>query len=171
MADPAKSGEKKSGLPIKTMALVLGLLVAEAAGVIAFFKLTGGPSEVQGKGLAEAGVSSAEQMQEVLIVNDKFPNHHTGRVWLWEAEIQVKVKQKHLAHVQRIVEERNAEIKSAVGRLFRTAHHNHLTEPNLETITRQLSQLLRDIFGQDAEGEERVQAVLLPNCVGFPADF
>jgi len=171
MAESDQIASEKKGLPLKTMIVVLALLIAEGAGVVAFFKLTGGPNEVQGKGLAESAASDGEQMQEVLIVNDKFPNHHTGRVWLWDAEIQIKVKEKHLSHVQRVVEERNAEIKTAIGKLFRTAHHNHLTEPNLETITRQLEQRLRGIFGQDAEGDERVQAVLIPNCTGFPADF
>ncbi|MEC9373594.1 MAG: hypothetical protein VYC34_07110 [Planctomycetota bacterium] len=171
MAEEKTEAKPAGKLPLKTMLVILGLLVAEGVAVVGVLSVWGQPSEVQGKELADTQAAAGEQMVEVLIVNDKFPNHHTGRVWLWEAEIQIKVQEKNLDYVSRTVEDRNAEIKSAIAKLFRTAHHNHLKEPNLETITRQLETLLREIFGRDADGQERVVAVLIPKCVGFPADF
>jgi flagellar basal body-associated protein FliL len=167
----AESDGGKKRLPIKTIAIVAALLVAEAAVVVGIIMMWGQPSDVRAQGLASEDRAAGEQMTEVLIVNDKFPNHHTGRVFLWEAEVQIKVRQKHLEFVKRVVEERAAEIKTNVAKIFRSAHHNHLKEPQLETLTRRLEEMLRDVFGQDAEGEERVVEVLIPKCVGFPADF
>ncbi len=171
MSEQTSEKQAKKGLPIKTIVVVLGLLVIEAVVVIGAVTMLGKPNEVQGQGFVDETPGIDEQMSEVLIVADKFPNHHTGRVWLWDTEVQVKVKGKHLEHVQSIVQDRSAELKSGIGRIIRTAHHNHLKEPNLETISRQLREYLYGVFGQDAEGEDRLQEVFLPRCVGFPADF
>lgn len=162
---------KKKGLPIKTIVLVLGLLVAEAGVVIGVVSLGGAPEAVKGGQLELTPADELEAVSELLIAREKFPNHHTGRVWLWDIEIQVQVKQKHRAFVEKLQKERGAEIKTGISQIIRTAHQNHLQEPNLETLTRQLAQYLRDTFGSDADGESRIQRVLIPQCVGFPADF
>jgi len=168
-----KASETKRGRkpPIKTILVVLGLLAAEGVAVVGVLTLWGRPGEVQGSNVDPSQMDLGEQLHEVLIVHDKFPNHHTGRVWLWDTEVQIQVKQKHLDHVKRALEERQAEIKTGVSRIIRNAHQNHLQEPNLQTLTRQLTQYLRDVLGTGPDAEERVQQVLIPRCVGFPADF
>ena len=117
------------------------------------------------------GTPLAEQIRELLIVDDRFPNHQSGRVWLWQTEIQMQVRQKNLAYAQRVLEERSAEIKTGVAQIVRTSHHKHLTEPNLDTLNRQIEEYLRDVFEYDASGESRVERVLIPKCTGVPADF
>lgn len=162
---------KKKGLPLKTILVVLGLLVAEGAAVVGFVMFSGSPETVKGGELELTPVDELESVSELMIVRDKFPNHHTGRVWLWDIEVQVQVKQKHKERVEKVLQDRGAEIKTGISQIIRTAHQNHLQEPNLETLTRQLTQYLREVFGSDADGDPRIQRVLLPNCVGFPADF
>ncbi|TVQ31264.1 MAG: hypothetical protein EA376_10365 [Phycisphaeraceae bacterium] len=169
MAEEAAQPQKKKSK--KTVIVVLGLLVAEAVAVVAVFSLWVKPGEVRGQGIVSSPDDHLNQLHEVLIVNDRFPNHHTGRVWLWDTEIQIQVRQKHADFVRRLLEERNAEIKTSVSQIIRTAHHNHMKEPNLETLNRQLLTALRGIFGEDASGDQRVVSVLIPKCVGFPADF
>ncbi len=161
----------KKGLPLKTILVVLGLLLAEGGVVIGFVMFSGSPDTVQGGELELTPIDELESVSELMIVRDKFPNHHTGRVWLWDIEAQVQVKQKHRERVEKVLQDRGAEIKTGISQIIRTAHQNHLQEPNLETLTRQLTQYLRDVFGTDADGEPRILRVLLPNCVGFPADF
>lgn len=161
----------KKKLPIKAMLIVLGLLVAEAVVVVGVVSMGGPPAEVKGGVIDLAPADTLEATGELLIVRDKFPNHSTGRVWLWDLEVQVQVKVKHREHVEKVLDERGAEIKTGISRILRNAHQNHLQEPNLETVTRQFAQYLRTVFGKDPDGEERVQEVLLPQLVGFPADF
>jgi len=168
MAEEAAKPQKKSK---KTVVVVLGLLAAEAVVVVAVFMLWVQPGEVRGQDITVSADDHLNQLSEVLIVNDRFPNHHTGRVWLWDTEVQIQVRQKHVEYVRRVLEERNAEIKTGVSQIIRTAHHNHMKEPNLETLTRQLQTFLRQTFGEDASGDQRVVNVLIPKCVGFPADF
>lgn len=166
--EEAKAPKKKS---LKPLLVVAALLVGEGVGVMVFMKVLGKPNPVQGQEIVDDGLAELERIHEVLIVADRFPNNYTGRTWLWEAEIQAQVKQKNLADVERVLEERNAEIKTGVSRIFRAAHHNYFTEANLETLTRQVTEYLREVFGQDASGEERIVRVLIPKCVGFPADY
>jgi len=170
-AEKAPASEPKKKLSVKMIVMILGLMIAEAAAVFLVLNMVGGPPEVKAEGIAESPADELEQIREVLIVDDRFPNHQTGRVWLWETEVQMQVRQKNLDYVQRVLEERSAEIKTGVAQIVRTSHHKHLTEPNLDTLNRQIEQYLRDVFGFDAEGEPRVERVLIPKCTGFPADF
>lgn len=162
--------EKKSGkIGLKTIILVAGLLGGEAAIVGVAMMMWAGPGEVQAE-IVETEDAEAETISELLIVSDRFPNHQSGKIWLWDTEIQIQVKLKNLEFVERILEDRNAEIKTGVSALWRNAHHRHLTEPKLETMTRQLSEFLESVFGEDSNGESRVHMVLIPRCVGMPGD-
>jgi hypothetical protein len=162
---------QKKRLPLKTLLLILGLLAGEAVAVFVIASMWAAPAKVEAGGVAQIETQTLEQLNELLIVEDRFPNHQTGRVWLWDTEVQVQVKQKHLDYVERVLEERRAEIKTGISQIWRNAHQRHLTEPDLATLNRQTATYLNDIFGADSEGETRIQRVLIPKCVGFPADF
>jgi len=170
-APAEEGGAKKKGLPIKMIAVVLVLMVVEGAAVFLVLGKLGGPPEVQAQGLSEDPADELEQIRELMIVDDRFPNHQSGRVWLWQVEIQMQVRQKNLAYSERLLEERAAEIKTGVAQIIRTSHHKHLTEPNLDTLNRQIEEYLIDVFGYDGAGEPRVERVLIPRCTGVPADF
>lgn len=171
-SDQASTGAAgKKGLPIKAVLIVLALLLVEAAVVIGVVSVGRPPDAVKGGEIELAPVDALNEIGEILIAHDKFPNHQTGRVWLWDVEVQAQVKQMHLAYVEKVLQERGAEIKTGISQIVRTAHQKHLEEPNLETLTRQFAQYLREVFGEDPNGEARIQRVLLPQCVGFPADF
>lgn len=162
---------KGKRLPLKTLLTIFGLLAGEAVAVFFIAMHLGQPGKVQGQEIPGIVINEQDQLHEVLVVEDRFPNHQTGRVWLWETEVQVQVKQKHVDYVQRMLEERNAEIKTGISQIWRNAQQRHLTEPNLETLNRQTAAYLNEIFGQDSEGESRIQRVMIPKCLGFPADF
>ncbi|MCB9848443.1 MAG: hypothetical protein H6814_08525 [Phycisphaeraceae bacterium] len=163
------SKEKSGKIGLKTIVLVVGLLGVEAAVVGVAMTMWAGPGEVQAE-IVTTDDAAAENVHELMIVSDRFPNHQSGKIWLWDTEIQIQVKQKNLDYVQRVLEERNAEIKTGISTLWRNAHHRHLTEPNLETMTRQLTEYLSSVFGEDADGQPRVYKVLIPRCVGLPGD-
>lgn len=170
MADETPDAPAKK-LPLKTIIVVLGLLIAEGAGVVFIMGMLGKPGQVQAGEPSELVLDDADQIAELLIVEDRFPNHQTGRVWLWETELQVQVKHKNRAYVEQVLEERRAEIKTGIATIWRNAHQRHLTEPNLETLNRQATTFLNEVFGHDSEGQVRIERVLIPKCVGFPVDF
>jgi hypothetical protein len=188
-------------LPLKTIVVVLGMLVAEGAGIMVFMSMLGKPSEVQGVHLDSDHSAENEKLVEIPVLSEKYTNSSTGRMWIWDTEIIIKVKSKHAgaapagkdakkddghgghggdahgdaAHAAPGVREelagRLAEVRTGIGSIWGSAQHNYFSEPGRETLTRQTLEYLRRAFGQDAAGEDRIQAVLIPKCLGYPADF
>ncbi|MGP1310457.1 MAG: hypothetical protein ACTS27_09700 [Phycisphaerales bacterium] len=188
---PAKNAEqpaeeKKKGLPIKTIGIVVGLLVVEAAGMYFVLGATGKPKETHaaevegshgaakggghGDGHGESGGPVAEVM-EIPVLKDRLPNNSTGRPWIWDTEIIVQVKGAEGEHIKAILESRSAEIRTGLGRIWRTAQHAHFNEPGLETLTRLATAFLDDLLGPDPEGHSYLKQVLIARCVGYPTDY
>jgi len=167
-ADPAAPAKK--GLPVKAIGAVGVIMLIEGAAVFMVAKGTSpqaASAEVQVEGKDQ---TDHEASVEIALVDDRFQNIQTGRVWVWDAEIVLKVKSKNQAFVEETLASRSSEIKEGVSMIFRRAQHNQLKEPGLETINRQLSAYLNQVFGKDAESKERLERIIIPKCKGFPAD-
>jgi flagellar basal body-associated protein FliL len=162
--------DEKKKLPIKTITIVAAVLLVEAVAISAVFIFSGGPSEVRAEDMANDPALVAEQPAEVLIIADKFQNTRVGRTLLYDTEIYIVVKQKHLGEVQQTLEQLSASIKSDIAAIFRRAEPAQLTEPDMSTIRRQVRAVLEERLGTNDEGESVVQEVLIPTCTQFRAD-
>jgi len=164
----AEGGGKK-GLPIKTIAIVLVMMIAEAAVIVGAITMLGKPSDVQATGLSEA--DPMEEVVEVPVLSERFVNKSTGRAWLWDTEIVVKVKRRHADEVRTKIENRRAEIRTAINSIWATAQDAYFHEPGRATLSRQVLEYFHDTFGEDPVTEEPlVKDVLIPKCLGFPSD-
>lgn len=164
----APPAEKKGGkkLPI----IIATLMLVEGAAVFGVVKvLSGGPSDAEAAIEGEA-LAGEQAPVEILLVNDAFQNMQTGRVWEWRVEIYLRVRQKNVEEVQRVQTRDSAMIKEGIALIFRRAHDRHLREPGLETVQRQITTYVNEVFGSDPDGIPRVDRVLIPECKGFPAD-
>lgn len=164
------SSSSKKKLPLKTIVIVLAMLVIEAGVLIGAITMFGGPS----KAVADDGVvepSPDELLVEIPVVHEKFNNSATGRVWLWDTEVLVQVREKDQAAIEETLARRQAEIRTGISAIVASAQHGYFTEPGRQTLTRQLTDYLREVFKQRGETESRVTMVLVPKCVGMPADF
>jgi hypothetical protein len=192
---PAKPSEqpapeaKKKGLPIKTIGIVVGLLVVEAAAMYFVLGATGKPKETEaaevagasghgasksdghGGGHGDAGSGAIPAIMEIGVLKERLPNSSTGRPWIWDTEVIVQTKGVDGEHVKAILESRSAEIRTGIGRIWRTAQHAHFNEPGLETLTRLVTAFLDDLLGPDPEGHSYIKRVLLARCVGYPTDY
>lgn len=165
-ATPAPA-RRKSKAPL----IVGAVMVVEAALIVGVVKFVGaGAGSAQAHQIEGQAEASALATVEIPLVDEKFQNMQTGRVWIWDTTIVLKVKQKNKEFVEKELERRKSEIKEAVAMIFRKATHAQLKEPGLDAVGRQLTALVNQIFGVDAEGRERVDRVLIPRCRGFPAD-
>ncbi len=163
-AAPAKSGKK-------TMIVVAALMAVEAAAVIGVMSLTGPKSaEADSHVLHGTDAPDTESAKEIPLIGDRFQNLQTGRVWIWDCEIVLKVKNKNKEYVERVLNSRGAEIQEGLSTIFRKAQHVHLKEPGLETLNRQVSAFMSFVLEKDADGNERFEKVMIPKCKGFPAD-
>jgi len=172
-----KPGEEapapKKSLPIKTIAVVLAMLVVEAGGIVAFMSMMGKPSEVNAVQVQDHHESSGSELIELPVLNEKFTNSRQGRVWIWNIEVIVQVKESNAEAVGMEIEAKKALIRTGVSKIIAAAQHAYFNEPGRETLTRQVQEFMngQDVIAPNAEGEPRIEAVLIPGCIGFPADY
>lgn len=163
--------EKKKKPPIVAIGAVLVVMIVEAAVVFVVAGMTSGGSSAAASELLDGRTAAGEAMVEVPVFSGKFQNLTSGRVYIWETEIVLEVRQKNAAHITQQLEQRQAAVREAIARIYRRAQHTQLKEPGSETIMRQLTAVLDDFFGPDGEGKSRISRVLVPVCDGYPADF
>ncbi|MEQ8843776.1 MAG: hypothetical protein RIB58_02895 [Phycisphaerales bacterium] len=173
MADEEKkdggSEEKKAkgGFSAKMLAVILAIMAVEGVGI---FLLVTMMSSTPKDAAAEIVSDEAdpESLVEVLLTEEQYQNMTSNQVWIWEAEIYLKVRRKNLEFVERQLEQRSAEIQEGITQIFRRAKLTELREPDFRTGSRQLTALVNDVFGNDADGLPRVERLVIAKLRGFP---
>jgi len=169
-AETTEEVSPKKGGGLKTMIIVAVLMIVEAGGLFVLIKGMGGPKAVEASELQGLEGTGAEAPVEIMLVEDRFQNMQTGRVWEWRTQIFLRVRQKNVEEIKRIMERDAASIKEGIGMIFSRAQDRHLREPGRETLIRQLTTYLNEAFGLDADGLPRIDRVIIPELKGFPAD-
>ena len=166
--DDASSESKGGGL--KMIIIIAVIMVVEGAGVYFLVNMMGGPNGVEASEMAMLEGTGEDAPVELELVEDRFQNMSTGHVWEWRVQIVLRARQKNAAHIETIKTRDAALLKEGVALIFRRAQDRHLREPGLETITRQLTTYVNEVFGVDADGMPRVDRVIIPECKGFRSD-
>lgn len=166
----APQAPAKKGSPVKLFGIVGVLMILQGAGVFMLARMTGPQPAAAAASLLTADQTDHEATAEVALLDDRFQNMQSGRVWIWDMEFVLKVKAKNQEFVQQQLESRAAEIKEGVALIIRKAQHSQLREPGLESINRQIVAYLNTCLGADAEGKSRIERLLIPKCKGFPAE-
>ena len=169
-AAPAE-GEKKKGLPLMPILTVAAVLVVEAVVIVALFMFSGGPTDVKAEPGVADEVALGEKPAEALVVAGKFQNTQSGRSFMYDTEIYVVVKQKHLAEVEERIAAMQASIQRDITTIFRRAQPSHLREQELATLTRQVKATLDEHFGRDEQDEPIIDEVLIAKCMEFASDY
>jgi len=163
---------KKKGGGMMTFVIIGAIMLVEAAAVFAIMKVTmGSSSSAQVRGIEGEEPSEEERLVEVELLKERFQNMATGRVWQWQVDVFLQVRNRNLGRVEAEMVERENEIREGIARIIRSAQDRHLREPGLETVTRQLTRYINDVFGFDPDGLPRVERVLVPRCMGAPMDY
>lgn len=169
MADQTPdAGQQESGKRGKGM-LLGGILVAvmllEGGGIffaMRFFGADAAPAS--GAGLVDVEPQEPSH-QELLVANFRAPNMKTGKLYLYDIEIQVLVAEKNVERVRELLENRKATFEDRLARIVRSADPQQLQEPGLEILRRQVKHEIDQIAGQ----EDIVSEVLIPKCTPLPA--
>lgn len=168
----AQAGEGKKPLPIKTIAIVAGVLLIEAVAICAVFMLSGQPADVQATEFAVDPAAMGEQPAEVLVVDDKFQNNQAGVSFIYDAKIVIRVKTKHLNEIEAKLDKLRWKTQGEIATIYRRAQPSHLNEPELSTIRRQVQATLDQLFGLDPEtGGSYILEVLIPNQKRYRSDL
>ncbi len=177
MSDEAPAAEStteaKKGLPIKTIVVILALLVMEGGAIVFLMTMMGKPSEVSAMDVLKDPEQELREVRELPVLQDKFSNAKQGRLWIWDMEIVVAVEARNEIEVQEVLDRRGSLIRSGIGRIVASAQHTYFQEPGYDTIRRQIIDFLAsdELVGTDPDGEPLVLDVLVPSCIGFPADY
>lgn len=153
--------------------MILAILVIEAVGIIGAMKFLGGPpakaSAIELPHRTEA--SEDDKIVEALVLNAKMANNKSGVTYLYNTEIYVQVKKRHVEKVKAEIEQFQNEIKADITAIWRTAEPQHFQEPKLENLTRKVYALLTDRFGEDKEhAEPIVTKVVIVMSTGYRID-
>ena len=170
-ASAAADDTKKKGLPLVPIIAVAAVLLIEAAVIVGLFVFSGGPSEVKAEPGVVDALAAGEAPAEVLILAGRFQNTKSGRSFMYDTEIYVVVKQKHLDYLEAKQEQMQASITKDITTIFRRAEPSHLREQDLATLTRQVRASLEEQLGHDESDEPYVQKVLITKCMEFASDY
>jgi len=168
-AEATESAEPKKG-GMKLMIIIAAIMIVEGAAVFFVVNMMKGPAGVEASEMAMLEGTGEDAPVEIELVEDRFQNMSTGHVWEWRAKIVLRARQKNQAHIETIKERDTALLTEGIALIFRRAQDRHLREPGLETITRQLTTYINEVFGVDADGLPRVDRVIIPECKGFRSD-
>ncbi|MFP4144533.1 MAG: hypothetical protein ACOCTI_07790 [Phycisphaeraceae bacterium] len=167
--DKQEQGKKK--FPFRTILVVLVFLLLElgTVGLMAYF--AGEPATVNAAGEGVADAARAEQPVELLLVEDRFQNTRTGHAYVYDTEIYVVTMQKNEELIGEKLERQKATVTTRIATIFRRADLDHLREPELSTLTRQILAAMNEQLGYDEDGKPYVQKVLIRKCMQFRADL
>ena len=87
----------------KTVILIVGLLLGEAAALAVVFMMFASEPQVARAGIEDLTPAELEleRIQEIEVVNDKLQNAKRGVTYLYDARIYVQVKQRNAARMTR----------------------------------------------------------------------
>ena len=164
MADEqAPDKKKKKKLP-KTVLLIVGVMVVEAAGFFVGMKVLGsspknaygenGEHYSAGKDLEEGAAS----VEIPLLTRFKAPNYKQGRTFYYDFDLTVVVSVAHKERVEKLIEERGAEIKDRAAQIIRKADPRILTQDDFETLRALFKRSLGSLLGD----EQVIRAILFP---------
>ncbi len=169
-AAPAAAAPPKKGLPIKTIVILVGVLVLEAATVMVVFMIAGKPPDVTAAAPEEDPALKLEEPVEELVVEDRFPNLTTGVSYIYDTQVYVVVKAKHQERVKEDLEKMRARIATDISQIISRAQPAHFAEPTRATLSRQIKAALDERLGKDADGELIAQQVLINKMLRYKVD-
>jgi flagellar basal body-associated protein FliL len=123
-----------------------------------------------GEGDKAAGpVYVAKRKYNLSVIEFRAPNKVSGRMFLYDVQIDAQVLGANAAKVKAKLESRKALISDRVRTIIAQSDPEKLNgqaEPGLETLKRQVKVQLEEIVG-----EGLIDEVLVPRCIPFRADF
>lgn len=164
---PEESAKGSSKISIKVLAIIAAIMAVEGVGIFLFVSMMSStPKDAAADLLTDE--NDPDALVEVLLTGEQYQNMTSNQVWIWETEIYLKVRRKNLDFVQRTLENRSAEVQEGITQIFRRAKLTELREPDFRTGSRQLTALINEIFGNDADGLPRVDRLVIAKLRGFP---
>ena len=162
-----ESGKGSGKLSPKILAVIAAIMAVEGAGIFLFVSMMSStPKDAAAELVTDE--TDPEALVEILLTEEQYQNMTSNQVWIWETQVYLKVRRKNQDFVQKTLEQRKAEIQEGITQIFRRAKLTELREPDFRTGSRQLTALINEMFGNDADGLPRVDRLVIAKLRGFP---
>jgi hypothetical protein len=154
------------------MAIGVAALVVEAALVAGAFALVRGPQRAHSTTVDRtAAAAEADRIAEVLVLGSRLSNNRSGATYLYDVEVYIQIKHRHLPRVTAELEQYHNEIRSELAAIWRTSEPHHFRETRLESLTGKVHALLAEHFGFDPlTGERIVKKTVIVMGSGYRVD-
>jgi flagellar basal body-associated protein FliL len=122
-----------------------------------------------GKTTGESKPGDKKKQVEIPVVEFRAPNKQSGRTFIYDVAIYAMTKGENESTVKEKIKSREALIKDRIRTIIAQSDPEKLeggTEPNLDTLRRQVKVQLDDIIGDGV-----VDEVLVPRCIPFRTDY
>lgn len=155
-AAPPPSNSKKK---LFTVGIVLGIMLLEGVGVFVLVKMTTeAPAPSEAAELTEDPTQLLEKMDaELPLVDCDAINRKSGQSIVVHIALSVRVAAEDQERAAKLIGKRQSTTKDRVQMILRSADPQHLNEPNLDTIKRQVKFELDKVLGD----EELIREVLI----------
>ncbi len=172
----ASEGAGKSKKSMVLGGVIVGVMLLEGAGLYLGMKLFGaGPSDAPAsEGLVNPDQSPDAAGVEVAVVKIRVPNRTTGKTYLYDIEVAATLNvppgrppEEFKKEVAKKLEERENAIRDRLSFLVRNAQLQHLDEPGLVMMRRQIKAELGKVLGD----EKLFGQILLPRWTPLRADM
>jgi flagellar basal body-associated protein FliL len=166
MAEEQAPAAARRKFPIRSI-LVLAVIMLVEGGAFSLWMIFSGPAEASAGQVA--GVVDAKPTQrtmEIKVLEFRGTNTKTGRTIHYDLEIAVECEKEKGPIVEDLCKKRDAKIRDELAPIVRRADPQHMQEPDLETLRRQIGATLTEIFGEGV-----IEKVLIPRCTPFRADY
>ena len=111
--------------------------------------------------------SPDRDLVEVLVGEFKAPWTKSGRTFLFEVNVAVRVNSEAKENVSKKLADNQSLISDRIVRIIRSAELPQLEEDGLETIRRQIKYALDSVVGD----ETAIAQELIPRYIKFRADY
>jgi len=145
---PATTEEVKAKKPIKTILVIAGVLAMEA-GTIGIFMVNSNPKPAEATDPIQATQdNSSSNMTEVILAETfDVDNWMAGKArTMVTLEVAAKVKKSNRDELERLVEEHKTEIMDRIRSLVASALPDHIKDPKLQVIKRDIKTSLEQII-------------------------
>jgi len=158
----------KRKLPIKTLLVILGVLLLEGGTITIVMAIRGGPSPAAATTAIEnTQESQTKTMGEVVLAeNFNIDNYLQGRSRIMVTlEVTAKVEKEKQELLAAQVLEHKTEIKDKIRSLVSSSDPEHLRDPSLQVIKREIKASMDKIVNEGLIAE-----VLIPSWQTYPQD-
>lgn len=169
-----EEGKPKKGGGMKGTLIIVGVVsIVEAGGFYGAMQMFGGGPQVAHGEQAETNHAEGPEpvvhkpTSEVeLLTKFKVPNDKSGRLFIYDMDLYVKIDAEHQEQFDTLVTERKGELSDRVARIIRSNETDVLHEADLKSLRMQV----RHALGEMAGDPEMVLEVLIPRFVPIRSD-